>query len=583
MKINYKKYISLFVIGYLSIIFLGLYLIQPFVFSTNDDKLMQDILSGSISGTPDSHAIFLNYTFSLLISYGYKMIPYINWYGVILVALIFVASVWILEILVRSFASVKEVIVCILLFTGLFIYFFYSEIVGLQHMSTAGYLLSAALFLFAHDTQPIDFEKQRFLSRYGRIIFLVLFAYFLRADAVIMFIPFYVIAFAYKIYTNKEQLRDYVKLVCVLGLSIFLFGTLHFFAYSNVEWKSYKEFNQYRSKIYDTYGLPDYDLNEDFYAEIGLSKEEFSGMNQNYLLFSINLDEKNMKEVYEFAKRQYLINNPIESRLEDSVANYRNYIVNNKYVIFYLLLLIALLNLLFSIVYKDKALFWGTIGIFLTGKVTVLYLFFIGRVANRSYIPITIAECLLLFACLLNVKKEAVNKRAKTVWNSMYLGIILFFLLFHRSKIIADLKYYVNFYGSYAEFSEKYISFDNEMNHKNSKLYIVDLRSISYFTEYALSYDGYPYQNYIMSGGWLSYSPFYQDKVKEVGLRLSDITFEDLAEEQVFFVFQDHVDIQVDYLKSIIEKEDTLDLVLSDTLELPQNIRFQFFQIQNSN
>ncbi len=260
MKINYKKYISLFVIGYLSIIFFVFYLIQPFVFSTNDDKLMQDILSGSISGTPDSHAIFLNYTFSLLISYGYKMIPYINWYGVILVALIFVASAWILEVLVRSFDSVKEVIVCILLFTGLFIYFFYSEIVGLQHMSTAGYLLSAALFLFAHDTQPIDFEKHRFLSRYGRIIFLVLFAYFLRADAVIMFIPFYVIAFAYKIYTNKEQLRDYVKLVCVLGLSIFLFGTLHFLAYSNVEWKSYKEFNQYRSKIYDTYGLPDYDI-----------------------------------------------------------------------------------------------------------------------------------------------------------------------------------------------------------------------------------------------------------------------------------------------------------------------------------
>lgn len=64
-------------LGILSVLYIkcGVY------FETNDDRAINEILSGALTGKPDGHAIFVNYLLGGVLAFLYSVAENIPWYG----------------------------------------------------------------------------------------------------------------------------------------------------------------------------------------------------------------------------------------------------------------------------------------------------------------------------------------------------------------------------------------------------------------------------------------------------------------------------------------------------------------------
>lgn len=60
-----------------------------FYFQTNDDRLIGEILSGALTGTPDAHTVCVNWLLCLPLSWLYKYFPGVPWYGLTLLLFCF--------------------------------------------------------------------------------------------------------------------------------------------------------------------------------------------------------------------------------------------------------------------------------------------------------------------------------------------------------------------------------------------------------------------------------------------------------------------------------------------------------------
>ena len=67
------------------LVFLVIYKFIPIVYSTNDDRMIAEIISGQFTGTPESYAIQMTYGFTWFLSRLYQMTRSLNWYGLVLI------------------------------------------------------------------------------------------------------------------------------------------------------------------------------------------------------------------------------------------------------------------------------------------------------------------------------------------------------------------------------------------------------------------------------------------------------------------------------------------------------------------
>ena len=54
-------------------------------FETNDDRLISEIFSGAMTGTPEAHAYYVDYILGFILSLLYRMTTAVPWYGGMLV------------------------------------------------------------------------------------------------------------------------------------------------------------------------------------------------------------------------------------------------------------------------------------------------------------------------------------------------------------------------------------------------------------------------------------------------------------------------------------------------------------------
>ena len=71
LKNNITHIVSLF---FTIIYIVCVYLCIDMHFSTNDDRFMGELLSGSITGKPETHLIYVNYLLSSVLSFLFKIV-----------------------------------------------------------------------------------------------------------------------------------------------------------------------------------------------------------------------------------------------------------------------------------------------------------------------------------------------------------------------------------------------------------------------------------------------------------------------------------------------------------------------------
>ena len=68
----------------------------PFIYDINDDVAMRNVAAGVITGTPDAHLLHIKYLLGLVISGFYRLLPGLDWYGLVMIGMVLFAFMMIL-------------------------------------------------------------------------------------------------------------------------------------------------------------------------------------------------------------------------------------------------------------------------------------------------------------------------------------------------------------------------------------------------------------------------------------------------------------------------------------------------------
>lgn len=277
-----------------------------FYYDLNDDVLIKDILSGVYSGTPDGHTMQLLYPLGVLLALLYRGLS-IPVFGAFLLFCQF-GSIWAVgyrsTVLVdeervardgapfapgmcsaASAARLAEPAVCsawnttatrlgvkgVLLLAEALFWFaaMGSHLVYLQYTVTAGMLAGAAIFWVVTAK-----GKERFWA-----LLLYWLSFCLRPEMALLCLPLagaggLCIWGREKQIFSKESLRHYLGLFAALVIGMGVFYGLDVLAYSDPNWKDFRQFFDERTILYDYHldFIEQYDENREAYEETGVSR-----------------------------------------------------------------------------------------------------------------------------------------------------------------------------------------------------------------------------------------------------------------------------------------------------------------------
>lgn len=83
-----------------------------------DDAYIQSIVSGNLLGKPDAHTMWTTYLFGIIFSSLYKLIPWINWYSIFVLASFFCFMYFSMVLITKNQqGTVSRIVLFLLLFT----------------------------------------------------------------------------------------------------------------------------------------------------------------------------------------------------------------------------------------------------------------------------------------------------------------------------------------------------------------------------------------------------------------------------------------------------------------------------------
>lgn len=251
------------------------------IYAINDDRYMSQIVSGIVSGSPNGHALYMNYAFTYLLSRIYTIIPGIDWYGISMQIFMWIAFFAFLYRVVnrkKVFEKIIGVSTLLFLWQIVFIKYVLMFEFTLVPAVTGGALL---FWCITMENEPEEFDK---CVDQGLLVLLGIITFCVRKNVFYMLLPFLLIVFVYRFVTYKTK-YGLMSIVILTGVIIGV-TAIHKSAYSVDEWVQFKAYNSARSYIYDFSGLPEYDANESFYTELGVSYEEYVCLKQ----YAVGLD-----------------------------------------------------------------------------------------------------------------------------------------------------------------------------------------------------------------------------------------------------------------------------------------------------
>lgn len=249
-------------------------------FATNDDRVITEILAGTITQNPDPHVKLVNWLLAAPLCLLYGVTGRIPWYGLCLVLFHTISWLVIFHGFLSCCASKAEVVAAVALGGGCFLINLYS--LGLIQFTSTAALLATAGYVSLVLRQ----------DREGVWIFgcMELLSCLLRKEAMLMVQPLGGIIFLTLLWTmGKETAGERLKatvrwaaMVCAI-LILSMMGTL--IGYHGQEWREYDRYNQARIELFDYYGTPPYEEVKEILEQYQVTRVEYEAY-CNYVLLS---------------------------------------------------------------------------------------------------------------------------------------------------------------------------------------------------------------------------------------------------------------------------------------------------------
>lgn len=421
------------------------------IFSTCDDAIFRDIISGNYTGQPDAHAIFVAYPLSFIISRLYMVNGSIEWYGLIWSLLVIISACLVLTVLSQILNSrVTKV-----LFGGFVLVCIFTPIFLVQQFTVlAGVLCGTATFLVLLDKKYVP-------------VILFIIAYNVRKEVFYIAIPivcFFIIWLNYKRLLNKE----YKKALFNIGYYILVLTMIsgigmgcQKIAYSSNQWKDYKKNDTARFKLYDYYDL-DSKRNQSIIESLKLPKDKEYLIKTCRLYLDGNITYSDLNRVRkELKKERYKNINGIKILIKLIKMNIKDYWYFN-------IIIWGMIIYIFFVVRSKKHIF--LLAAELAREMAYFYLLYIGRLPERVYVGIALIPLLGLLA----ISSEAKGPKNKTIYSVASITAIV---LCTYGICCAQINHRHYMISHYQADNEKVISFCKK---NKSNYYFIDMPTNQY-------------------------------------------------------------------------------------------------------
>ena len=492
------------------IVFLIIYKFIPIVYSTNDDRMIAEIVSGQFTGKPESYGIQMTYGFTWFLSKLYEITRSFNWYGIVLIG-VQIFSFGSILYRIQSFAKkwqgkIYLLTAAILLYLGLWLKVY----VQLTYTTTAAFVGMAAIFWYA--TSETNWKNVLMTVLLANIAFCI------RPNIFYMFVPATGLVYLWKMFGKKDFKKLTIAAPFIVLAVTAVFFVINAAAYSKDGWKEFRDFFDMRTNVYDYYDLRPYGENPELYEPYGISEEEFNMMRvYNYTVLG-DLPKEFFPEYLEACEEleaEQGIN--FVSKSVEAVKIFIKDVLRGGYGIQNTVLFAVAIVLLILLIWKKNYPLTIYLGI-QSAVICVVWLYFTywGRAIERIQMTMSLIFLAVILHVLIEMKEmhlyrdETTGRLSGNGKASLILGMLSFLLIAgmnfkdFRNDNIAKTYWYGD-----VQTIKEYCAQDPD------RLYYMDIATMTELYGRCQIKNTEPeYINYISMGDWSAYCPHYEEKLE---------------------------------------------------------------------
>lgn len=487
----------------------------PMMFYLNDDVTMRSILSGTYTGSPDGHAVYMKYPLTGIISLLYRIAADVPWFSLLMSGFFFLAITLLLghlSCVSKKFGVIEVSMIismaflCMALFLPHFVYMHYTVV--------AAILGSCGLFLAA-----LDGGKKAAL--------LFVFCYCVRSQVFFLLLPFLAIIVLWKLWEKKW--RDQMIVLALLTGGILVCVVWNGLMYRSEEWKQFDAYNESRTWLYDYHDLLSFEEYRDQYESAGIGKWEYVILEQ----YTLALDEEVDTDLLQAASDIY----SAKREAERSAADYFRFCLTEYYYhsvytdkpYNYILTGVYLLTIILLLSKKQWMQFLLVCCMAAGRSMIWIFLIWRGRFPERIYISLYLIEIMVLAGMMCTVltrgaDAEGVKPESKTFpkmekrkhGRSVAVCACILLSLALLGVSVSQMATASENAHLQQENQKKWNALTTYCKKNSENFYLLDVRSM-------VSYAGGVWEkdsgtaNYLLAGGWMSATPLLQRRLDSLG------------------------------------------------------------------
>lgn len=429
-----------------AIFFAAIIFLYDFTYGVIDDPFIATVLNGAYTGTPDAHVVYMKYPLAWILVLLFRWIPTVNWHFFLLVGC-FVICIFVVNFRIAS--NVKKIlhkVIFMILFMLLFWLCMAKMVLTAHYSMCAAVLAASGIFYFA--TIKYQSSKLNLVLNYLAAFLMLWTAYAIRARTLFMLLPLAAAVFIYKFFYKKPAFKK-ANVIRMIIFPIILFiglggmELMHNAQYKSKEWQTFLSFNDARTTLYDFYGLPEYEGNEEFYESLNISEARQYMYEKYYLEFQDGVPDDALTQIADYRVREYVKKMPAGERIKETIKALPVNLTLKTYApvnwicaaSFIIILLVALM------MKKWRVAIAVILGV-ITSLIPWLWMIYMGKPTSRVTMGIWAADLLFAAALLIDNSEEIGNylkRKAEKLSRGLRTGIAVLFAVLAAAALTAGI------------------------------------------------------------------------------------------------------------------------------------------------
>lgn len=538
MKTYFKKHcfddvISFLLVG-LSVI--GITAIFGYSFSTNDDAMLRNIVSGNFTGTPEAHLIYIMYPLGLIWKGLYQIMPSTPWYDLFMVGTHYLCWFLLLKRILQQYEKKRDKIIAAIVAFAMLMIIDLAYLVMHQYTVLASVLAATAIFWLITGTSKVG--REYWNDRIVCIVLLVL-CLWLRKQVFLMALPIVFLVIVFDILqTANKSIRKHLFThagIFLAGIVLIVVASfaLEYIAYDDGEWRDFKLYNEARTDIYDFYGIPDYEKYAEEYEMLGISYGDWIAIDHYDSGMVANLSTDRMCEIASWAIAD-------KKEAEQYYSVFRQGLYSAGNILFYndvqpiglILSILYVVALIFAYRKEDKIGFLCICGMLLFQAIFIAYFMLQGRFPERISYGLYLMQLCYLVGWFTKQSKQfdyLFNKGR--FWSAV---VPIFILLVIAGLGLYQVRMILNESQDIKEKAEDWQYINEYCSEHYDKRYCIVTKSFVFSTEMMFVQQNIEADNVIRLGSWIQNSPLEHTHNEEIGI--SSIAESIVESEDIFFI-----------------------------------------------